>query len=398
MERLERLPLEGVRVTDFSWAAAGPYGTLLLASLGAEVVKITSARATGGLPNQRAAQVDAALNYNKKSVTLNLTTPEGVALAEELVKISDLVVENYRQGTMKKFGLDYDELVKVKPDIVMVSASAFGAEGPKSQYVGFAPIFSATSGNAHITGYPDGIPTDLRLVMDYTVGETIAYAAMLGLYHHRMTGQGQHVDLAAREAISCLMGEAFLDVELNGGRSADLRMGNRDHIMAPHGVYRCKGEDAWISIAVATQGEWGALCRAAGRRDWLTDERFSDGYARWLNQEELDRQMNAWTSDYTPFDLMSLLQDKGVAAVPSYRISELFQDPHLQERGFSEEVTMPSGEGYTVIASPWIFDGHRLGARHPAPSPGEDNIEVLGDLLGVPIPEIQRLVEAGAVR
>jgi crotonobetainyl-CoA:carnitine CoA-transferase CaiB-like acyl-CoA transferase len=401
---MKGLPLGDVRVADFSWAAAGPYSTLLLASLGAEVIKITSSRARGGFPQQRAADVGRYLNYNKMSITLDLTTPGGAGLAREIIKVCDLVVENYRPGTMKRFGLDYRELVKVKPDIIMVSSSSLGAEGPQSRYTGFAPIFGAMSGLSHMTGYADGIPTDLRLMVDYTVGSTTAYSVLAALYHQRTTGRGQYIDLASRDAMTSLIGEQVLDAQLNGP-NPNPRMGNRDHIMAPHGVYRCKpvpgevgGEgEAWLTIAVATQGEWEGLCEAMGRPEWLADERFSDAYRRWLHQDELDPEIGAWTLNHTPFELMKLLQEKGVAAVPSYSARDLFEDPHLNERRFSQQVTEPSGGSYTVITAPWLLDGRRPEVRRHAPSAGEHNRAIFEGLLGVPPQELERLIEEGVV-
>jgi crotonobetainyl-CoA:carnitine CoA-transferase CaiB-like acyl-CoA transferase len=402
---MDSLPLRNVRVADFTWAAAGPFSTLLLASLGAEVIKITSARATGGFPRQRAADIDRYLNYNKRSITLDLTTPEGSGLARALIAVSDLVMENYRPGTMARFGLGYQELARVRPDIVMVSSSSLGADGPESRYTGFAPIFATMAGLSHLTGYAGGIPSELRLMVDYTVGYTASYAALVALYHQRATGRGQYVDLASRDAMAALMGERFLEAQLNGAPS-NPRMGNRDDIMAPHGVYRCKdvrgeaggGEEAWITIAVATEEEWRGLCEVMGRQDWLEDERYSDGYARWMNQRDLDPQVEAWTRGYTAFELTAMLQEKGVAAVPSYSVSDLFSDPHLKERGFSQRVEDPSGEGYTVIAAPWLLDGRRPQARRPAPHPGEHNREVLQDLLGVPPGRVQELMDKGVIR
>ena len=405
---MESLPLRNVRVVDFSWAAAGPYSTLLLSSLGAEVIKISSTRTRGGFPRQRAADIDRYLNYNKLGLSLNLATTEGAELAKKLITISDLVVENFRPGTMKRFGLDYEELIRVKPDIIMVSSSSLGSEGPQSRYTGFAPIFGTMSGLSHITGSADGIPAELRLVVDYAVGCTSAYAVLVALFYQRTTGQGQYIDLASRDAMTCLMGEHVLDAQLNvrdSGARANPRMGNRDHIMAPHGVYKCKpamseaegAEDAWISIAVSTQEEWQGLCEAMGRQDWLAEERYRDVYRRWAHQDELDRSLSAWTAAYDPFELMALLQDKGVAAVPSYSARDLFDDPHLEQRRFSQKMTNASGEKHTVLTAPWLLDGRRPEARRHAPQPGEDNQEILGELLGVPMTDIKGLTEAGVL-
>lgn len=394
--RLDQLPLSTVRVADFTWAAAGPFATLLLTSMGAQVIKVSSARAQGGFPQQRTADVGRYLNYSKLSVSLDLTTPEGASIAKELISVCDLVVENYRPGTMKRFGLDYEQLAKVKPDIVMVSCSSLGSEGPQSCYTGFAPIFAAMGGLSHITGYPDGVPTEFRITIDYTVGHCAAYAALVGIYRQRSTGEGQYIDLASRDIVTCLLGERILDAGLNGPDSSP-RVGNRDEAMAPHGVYRCTGE-AYISIAVSTQDEWRGLCGAMGRQEWLSDERFADGAGRLLHREELDAGINDWTATRSSFDLMEMLQGKGVAAVPSYSARDVFDDPHLKEREFFQEVTEPSGEVHTVFAAPWLVDGRRPGPTRPAPSLGQDNLAVFGDLLGVSASEIERLTEGGVLR
>ncbi len=393
---MARLPLKNVRVADFSWAAVGPYATLLLASMGAQVIKVSPPRPLGGFPRQRAATIGRYLNYNKLDITLDLSTSEGVSLAKELIRVSDLVVENYRPGTMKRFGLDYDELLKVKPDLVMISTSSLGQGGPQARYSGFAPIFAAMSGLSHLTGYADGIPTELRILVDSTVGHNLAYAALVALYYQRTTGQGQYVDLACRDAVVSLLGEAMLDAKLNG--RPQQRMGNRDRMMAPHGLYRCKGEDAWISIAVATEEEWESLCRAIEGPAWAKDEKFRDAKSRWQNQDELDSHLSEWTQQFEAFELMALLQARGVAAVPSFSVKDLFSDSHLQERHFAEKVTDPQGESYTVLTAPWLMDGQRSPVRRHAPGTGEDNREVLEGLLGVPSQEIDRLVEKGVLK
>ena len=393
---MARLPLKNVRVADFSWAAVGPYATLLLASMGAQVIKISPVSPVGGFPRQRAATIGRYLNYNKRDITLDLSIPEGVSLAKELIRVSDLVVENYRPGTMKRFDLEYEELLKVKPDLVMISASSLGQEGSEARYSGFAPIFAAMSGLSHMTGYTDGIPTELRIMVDSTVGYNLAYAALVTLYHQRATGEGQYVDLACRDAAVSLLGEAMLDASLNG--SPQQRMGNRDRAMAPHGVYRCKGEDVWISIAVATEEEWEGLCQAMGRTAWAKEEKFLDAESRWQNQDELDSYLSAWTQQFDAFELMALLQARGVAAVPSFSVKDLFSDPHLRERQFAQKVTDPQGESYTVLAAPWLMDGQRPPVRRHSPSAGEDNQEVLEELLGLPSQEIDHLVEKGVLK
>ena len=397
---MNSLPLKNVRVADFTWAAAGPYSTLLLASLGAEVIKIASARARGGFPQRRAAQVDRYLNYGKLGLTLNLQAPDGADLARKLISVCDVVMENFRPGTMERFGLSYAELSRMKPDLVMVSSSSLGSEGPYSKYVGFAPIFGTMGGWSQVTGYSDGIPSELRLVVDYTAGQAAAYSALAAVYHARTTGKGQYIDMASRDVATAMVGEHVLDAELNGTgseMSANPRTGNRDSIMAPHGAYRCAGEDAWITIAVATQEEWEGLCRAAGKEaGWPTPDsptRTSDGRTRTL-------WMRFWENgppDMTPFDLMALLQREGVAAVPSYSARDLFEDPHLKARAFSQRIADNDGDEYTIIRTPYMLDGKRPEASRHAPFPGEDNRPILEGLLGIAPDEVDNLIEVGAV-
>ena len=397
---MNSLPLKNVRVADFTWAAAGPYSTLLLASLGAEVIKIASARARGGFPQRRAAEVDRYLNYGKLGLTLNLQSPEGADVARRLISVCDVVMENFRPGTMERFGLSFAELSRMKPDLVMVSSSSLGSEGPYSRYVGFAPIFGTMSGWSQVTGYSDGIPSELRLVVDYTAGQAAAYSALTAVYHARATGKGQYIDMASRDVATAMVGEHVLDAELNGADSemnTNPRTGNRDSIMAPHGAYRCAGEDAWITIAVANQEEWEGLCRAAGKEEWQADVRFSDQNLRWENQDALDALVGEWTAGQNAFDLMAMLQKEGVVAVPSYSSKDLFENPHLRERDFSQRIADNDGDEYTIIRTPYMLDGKRPGASRHAPFPGEDNRPILEGLLGIAPEEVDSLIEAGAV-
>ena len=397
---MNSLPLRNVRVADFTWAAAGPYSTLLLASLGAEVIKIASARARGGFPQRRAAEVDRYLNYGKLGLTLNLQSSDGADLARKLISVCDVVMENFRPGTMERFGLSYAELSRMKPDLVMVSSSSLGSEGPYSRYVGFAPIFGTMGGWSQVTGYSDGIPSELRLVVDYTAGQAAAYSALAAVYHARVTGKGQYIDMASRDVATAMVGEHVLDADLNGADSemnSNPRTGNRDHSMAPHGAYRCAGEDAWITIAVATQEEWKGLCRAAGTEEWLADARFADQNLRWENQDALDALLGEWAAGHDPFDLMATLQREGVAAAPSYSARDLFEDPHLKARDFSQRIADNDGDEYTIIRTPYMLDGKRPEASRHAPFPGEDNRPILEGLLGISPDDVDRLIEAGAV-
>lgn len=403
---MTRAPLEGIRITDFTWAWAGPYATMLLAFMGAEVIKIESrkrpdharmrALATG--PADKGfdqSSIFNDINLNKMAITLDLTQPKAVALAKRLVGISDVVAENFRPGVMDKLGLGYDALKEVKPDIIMLSSSAMGAVGPERHYAGFAPTFAAHGGLAHLTGYPDARPVPLMGSSDLRSAATSAFAILIALYYRAQTGQGQHIDLSSTETIAVLIGDALLDYTMNN--RVRVRKGNRDEIMAPHNCYPCQGEDKWVSIAIATEEEWQGFCDALGNPPWTREEKFSDAYRRWQNQEDLDQLIGEWTINQTHYEVTERLQKAGVAAMPSFNGTELFQDPHLKERGFATEVTHPAIGKRIVVAPPWRFSTTPARISHSGPLLGEHNEYVLGDLLGMPKEEITKLEEEGVI-
>lgn len=399
---MTRLPLEGIRVADFTWAWAGPYGTMQLALMGAEVIKIESTKrpdhsrmrslasgptATG--PNQ--APIFNELNLNKLSVTLDLTQPKAVELAKRVIAVSDVVADNFRPGTMDKLGLGYEVLRQVKPDIIMLSSSAVGAIGPERLYVGYAPTFSALGGIAHLTGYDDGPPIPLMGSSDLRSATATAFAILSALYHRAQTGEGQFIDLSSRETISVLIGDAILDYTMNH-RVAD-RHGNRDQIMAPHNYYACRDKDTWIAIAVATDLEWQALCHAMGDPPWTADVKYADVYSRWQHQDEMDRLIEEWTSRHSHYQLAEMLQKVGVAATPALSGTEMFRDPHLLEREFAAEVEHPVMGKMVVIGPPWKFSGTPARVMRYGPLLGEHNDYVFGEILGMSREEIQEFVD-----
>jgi len=393
--------LHGIRVADFTWAWAGPYGTMLLALMGAEVIKIESssrldhtrvrslaAGPTFGGPDH--AWIFNELNLNKLSITLDLGQPKAVELAKRLVKVSDVAVQNFRAGVMDRLGLGYSSLMEVKPDIIMLSSSAVGGTGPERQYVGFAPTFSALGGLAHITGFPDSPPIPVMGSSDLRSATTAAFAILAAIYHRTVTGEGQHIDMSSRETITALVGGSILEYVMN--QRSPSRQGNRDETMAPHNCYPCRGENKWVSIAVATEEEWQALRLAMGNPRWAEEERFSDTYTRWHNQEELDRLIAEWTINYTHYEVMEKLQKVNVAAVPSFRGDELFSDPHLKERGFSEVVEHPLMGRRAVTGPPWKLSSTPAKVSRHGPLLGEHNHYVFSELLGLSEEEVKKLV------
>ena len=401
----KRLPLEGIRVLDFTWAWAGPQGTLLLALLGAEVIKVESRRR---LDHARLRSLVAGpsttgpdhsfifntLNLNKLSVTLNLSKPEAVEIARALAKKSDVVTENMRPGVLERLGLGYEALKSIKPDIIMLSSSAVGGTGPERLYTGYAPTFAALGGLAYITGRPAGRPAPLMGTIDLRVGSTSAFAVLAALYYRKRTGKGQYIDLSSAEAVSVLMGDAFMDYTMNS--RVQERVGNRDRAMAPHSCYQCKGEQ-WVTIAAGTEEEWRALCGVIGDKRLTEDERFADAYSRWENQEALDSLIGEWTAERSPQVVMETLQAVGVAAMPVYDGADLVRDAHVLERGIIEEVDHPAMGKKKVLGPPWRFSKTPAEIRRPGPLMGQHNDYVLGELLGMSRQDIDRLTEEQVV-
>jgi benzylsuccinate CoA-transferase BbsF subunit len=387
-------------VADFSAHAAGPFAGLMLAELGAEVIRVESAARLDitrrphtmyGKPASSFEQVNA----NKLSVCLNLKQPQAVALALELAKISDLVLENFRPGVMERLGLGHQQLRQVKPDIILVSISANGQSGPERRYAGYAPMFAAVGGLGHLTGYPDGPPVELRHPMDHTGGMMAAFCAVVALYARRATGLGQWVDVSVRDVATSFIGPALLDYAMN--HREECRRGNQDDAMAPHGVYRCLGQDAWASISVGSDQEWHGLRHALGNPSWAEEPRFADAYRRWVNREYLDRLLEQWTIQFTPQEVTQRLQQAGVAAFPSLSASQLMKDPHLLAREAFPVVEHPDKGRQRAVAPPWRFSSTPARVNRWTPSLGEHNLEVFHGLLGLDVSEVKGLEKAQVI-
>ena len=405
---LNRKPLEGVRLTDFCWVWAGPSGTELLSYLGAEVIRIESqdhlclTRRSTPEPGPSSTDVNRSIMYNslnlgKRSITINLTQPKGIELAKRLVAISDVVTDNYSGSMMERFGLTYPVLKEIKPDIIALSMSGWGASGPERDYRAYDPNFAALSGLYDLTGYPDGMPSlsGGRGRLDLTTGAVLAFCVSAALIHRARTGEGQFIDISQWEATNCIIGDAFMDYFMN--QRSPTRMGNRDDFMAPHNCYRCKGDDKWVSIAIATDEEWQAFCHTVDKPDWISDPRFADSTTRWQNQSELDTLISQWTINHTHYEVAEILQRAGVAAFPSMSREELAHDPHLIERGAFVEVEHPEAGRKTFLTPPWKFSATPAEITRYSPLLGEDNEYVFCELLGMPVEEFATLVGEGII-
>jgi benzylsuccinate CoA-transferase BbsF subunit len=382
-----KLPLEGVRIVDFSWIIAGPTATRHLAMMGAEVIKVGSARrpdpSAAGPPFQ-------AYNQSKRYVALNLSKPEGTELARALIAISDVVVENFAVGVFERRGLGYDVISADRPDVIMVSSSGTGHSGPDKDYVAYGSLLQHYTGWNSISGFPNREPIKGGLWADPWVGLELAMLTVAALDHRLLTGQGQYIDYSMAEALTAGIPEAVLDYQMNGRMPEP--MGNDDRTWAPHGVYHCKGTDTWVAIAVTNDEEWESLCRVVGREEMATDSRLATARARMRCKDELDAAITSWTERVDGHEAMRTLQEAGVPAGPSLDVGRLFEEPQLRETGYFTERVTSDGEPRDLPGLPWRSDQWPEARVTAAPVLGQDNDYVYRELLGLPEPAIERLV------
>lgn len=401
-------PLAGLRIIDSTTMVAMPTSLHIMADMGAEVIKVEThtlfrteaARLLyadndpGDEPWNRDGSFNT-LQRSKLGLTLNLKVPEAVQAFKELTQISDVIVENNRAGTMDRLGLGYEELRKVKPDLIYVSNTGFGHTGPWRTYAGIGRMFELTCGLSQFTGYPDEGPRRVgKAFFDLHVGWTAVFAILAALHYRQKTGKGQWIDLAMYQIGVSTMGDAILDYTANG-RNGQI-MGNRHPHHAPHGVYPCKGDDNWIAIGVENDGQWDALCEAMGSPSWTREERFTDTLSRWRHQDELDPLLSQWTRDFDHLELMALLQKAGVPAAAVMNSREVLTDTHMRARNFFEHIPHSPDSGIgtkSYFGRPWKMSKTPSFIQRPAPSLGEHNELILGELLGRSQEEIERLYE-----
>ncbi|MCH7737244.1 MAG: CoA transferase [Chloroflexi bacterium] len=404
-------PLEGVRIIEMGQLIAIPFAMKLLADMGAQVIRLES---TGRLESYRSDSVyqnDVSgefwnrganfyeQNRNKLGVTLDLSKPEGLAIIKELVSVADIFSENFTPRVIKNFGLEYEDLKKIKPDIIMVSSTGYGFYGPWSNYGATGPSTEGASGLAYQTGYLGGPPVMAEIpYTDYTSGEHTVFAVMAALMHRLRTGQGQFIDISQTQATSATIPEVLMDFSANGRTGQ--RMGNQDAAMSPHGCYPCRGDDRWLTMAVATDDEWQAVCRVLGQDGWANDPRFEDSLSRWKNRDELDALIGPVTSPWDAHELMHELQKEGVAAGAVLDSKDLLFDPHLGERDFYEVVTHHDSTGIPPLpyaGRPWKLSKTPAVKSKAAPLMGEHNTLVLSELLGKTADEMAALEETGII-
>ena len=399
---MSRPPLDGIRVADFCWAWAGPYGALQLAHLGADVIRIESAkrlcpsRLIPPWPDNESGVNRAGYfnqyNQGKRSLTLDLKAPEAIDIAKTLVSKSDIVMNNFASGVMEKLGVGYDVLRRIKPDIIMVSLPGYGTSGPEKDFVSYGPPQVAQSGLSALTGYVGGPPMMAGFSYgDPNGGVHATFAVMAALLHREKTGQGQYIDLSQWEAAIMLLPEALMDYSMNGTQPE--RMGNRDPHMAPHGVFRSKGDDRWVSLSVRDEAEWQRLCEVMGQPELSSDTRFASLAARKENEAALEEIVTAWTQERTADEATQALQNAGIPAYPALDAIDMVNSPHVGARDYFVELEHPEVGTRRHMGIPWTMSRTPCEIRRPAPCLGQDTDAVLTDIVGLSQDEIAALRE-----
>jgi crotonobetainyl-CoA:carnitine CoA-transferase CaiB-like acyl-CoA transferase len=401
-------PLDGIRVLDFTQVYAGPTCTRILGDLGADIVKVEGLTRIDGV--RMLLATDQTLmpepwnrgfyyslrNAGKRSLTAELTREEGRDLIKRILPSFDIVAESFTPRVMRGFGLDYESLREVKPDLIMISLSGYGQSGPHAQWSAYGMGLEPASGISQLTGYAGGPP--LRTGISFTdplTGFMAAAAVLTALRYRRRTGKGQYIDLSEQEAAMAVSAYALLDYQMNG-RGPE-RRGNRGRVAAPQGCYRCGGDDDWLVISISGDDEWQRFCEVIGHADWATDERFRTVLARHENHDALDALIEGWTREEDHYEAFHLLQRAGVTAAPVLNGKELLFDPHLMERG-QFDLLEHGAQGKRPIPRHLSarFETFEAKPRAAAPLLGQHNREVLREA-GLSDDEIDALQAEGVI-
>ena len=412
-----KMALDGVKVADFSWFGAGPICGEHLATYGATVVRVESETRIDALrmvmpfaKDKTGYNVSGYFNnYNagKLDITLNLNTEEGKKLAHRLVAWADVFLTNFTPRVIERWGLTYDKLSATNPQIIATYVPMQGYDGPHRDFLGFGAILTPITGYNHLSGFPERPPIGLGTnYPDYVInpGHTLV-AILAALRYRRRTGKGQHIECAQIESSVCPLGAAIFDYTVNG--RVQERAGNGLPYAAPHGAFKCRplspgsaapADEQWIAIACFTDAEWQTLVEAMGNPDWVLDSKFGSATGRKQHEPELEKQIEAWTSDKEADDLMEELQRRGVAAGVIQSAREMLADEHLKERGYYVYLDHPEA-GHTAHDGPPFRLSKTPGKlRSPAPLLGEHTEQVCKEILGLSDEEIADLMVAGALQ
>ncbi len=411
-----RLPLKNYRILDLSRIWAGPYCTKLMADMGAEVIKLESlsvydshrgplnpAPGIAAYPDSDPGEQPwnrngwfNCLHMNKYGVSLELTRDEGRRVFDQLVSISDVLIENFRQGSLARLGYDYETLRRLRPDLIYVSMPAFGNNGPWQKYVAYGIGQEQLSGMAHMTGYRDEGPMKSGINHgDPITGAHAAGVVLAALRRRRRTGKGMFIDVSQQESAVSLIGGEVLAYQVSGQEPE--RIGNHSHYFAPHNAYQCAGEDRWVTISVSNDAQWRSLAEAISGPELAAEQDFATGADRLQRQDRLDRLIADWTADKDPYQISHLLQQVGVPASPVMRGPDLLEDPHYKARGTFVEVDHEQVGPKMYPGIPFKMSVTHGEVRWAAPALGQHNRLVYGEVLGMTGDEIDRLEERGVI-
>ncbi|MBI3249122.1 MAG: CoA transferase [Deltaproteobacteria bacterium] len=400
------LPLSDVKILDLMWVMAGPAGTRVLADYGATVVRVDSqrridtARTLQPFLNRKPGPDNSALfqnlNAGKYGLSVDLTKEAGRGVIRDLVQWADVVTESFSPRAMKGWGLDYQSLRQLKPDIIMISSCLMGQTGPWARFAGFGNLAAAISGFFNLVSWPDRPPAGpFSAYTDYVSPRFTAISILAALEHRRRTGQGQYIDQSQAEASLHFLGPALLDYTVNGRVQGG--RGNRDLDLAPHGIYPALGEDRWLALVVQTEEQWRALCTLMNKPELLDDPRFATTEARLAHQDPLDEIVSAWTRTHDRFVAEELLQSRGVSAGAVRSLYEMEKDPQLQHRKHFVQLDHATLGPVTVEGSRFRMSRTPAVVERSAPTWGRDNQYVLEQILGYSEEKITELIVAEAL-
>ncbi len=411
-EKQKPLPLEGIRVVDFSWIVAGPQATRILADLGAQVIRVENESHIDSVrigaeysdpPNYNRSGLFNNFNRNKLGITVNLHHPAGREIVEKLIRISDVIVENFSPGAFERMGFSWERIQELNPKIIYESLSGFGHVGRDTSYVTWGPTAQAVSGVTYTSGLPDQPPAGWGFsYLDHSAGYYGAIAILMALHHRAETGEAQYIDVSQVETGMVLNGVPMLDYQVN--KRDYTRVGNHSRwpAIAPHAVYRCKdsldGEDRWLAIVAENEGHWQSICDVLGARELAADPNFASNLGRVEHQTALDEALTAYTRHFDTRELMYLLQARGVPAgtAQNGRDKQEF-DPQLAARGFYQKATHTELGENNFEGMPMTFSEARWEIRSASPCFGEHTMQVLTETLGYSEEQVIELMGEAAV-
>ncbi|HEY6959696.1 MAG TPA: CoA transferase [Candidatus Limnocylindria bacterium] len=401
-------PLEGVRVVEFGWAAAGPLVGTYLASHGADVIHVESGtildpfRSTyppfkDNQPGPDRAAMFSFYNAGKRGVTLDLKHPRAVELALRLVQTADVVIESFPAGTLARRGLGFDVLRAAKPDLVILSSCNQGQTGPHAQHPGYGSQLTALAGFTHLLGDPERTPVILYgPYIDYIAVGYGVIAILAALDRRARTGQGCHIDLSQYETGLQFVAPALLEHDANG--TIPTRDANRDRIAVPHGVYPTSEPDSWIALSVWDDAEWPRFREALGDPDWARDPSLATAAGRRAREAWLDEHIAEWSRRQPRASAVSRLRTHGLRAAPVESIGELFRDPQLLHRAAWRRASHPVIGDVRLMAAPYLLSDAHQGPDRPGPILGQHTEEVFRGIVGLAPSEYEALAAEGVFK